>query len=81
MTAAEIAKKVGCTVALVYNIKAKSAEASTAKGNRGRKPASTKAASGDLNSILTAVKNAEMERLKMRAALEKISAVINDALA
>lgn len=81
MTAAEIAKKVNCTVALVYNIKAKSAGGGTAKSTRGRKHASTKAASGDLSTILTAVKNAEMERLKMRAALEKINAVINDALA
>ena len=84
MTAAEIAKKVGCTVALVYNIKSKAAGGGKAKGKPGRKPGRKPAAaidSGDLGSILAAVKNAEKERVQMRAALEKISAIINEALA
>lgn len=89
MTAAEIAKKVGCTVALVYNIKSKDAGGGTAKAKAGAKPgrkpgrkaAAPSIGGSDLGAILTAVKNAEIERLQMRAALEKISAVINDALA
>ncbi|MFT4515983.1 MAG: hypothetical protein ACI91B_004704 [Planctomycetota bacterium] len=88
MTAAEIAKKVGCTVALVYNIKSKAAGGTPSKGKPGRKPGKKAAASkpatgdlGDLGAILSAVKNAEKERVQMRAALEKISAIINDALA
>jgi hypothetical protein len=89
LTAAEIAKKVGCTVALVYNIKSKDAGGGTAKAKAGAKPgrkpgrkaAAPSIGGSDLGAILTAVKNAEIERLQMRAALEKISAVINDALA
>lgn len=82
MSAAEIAKKVGCTVALVYNIKSKAAGGSKPKAKRGRKPAATSAVAGaDLSAILSAVKNAEKERMQMRAALEKISALIDDALA
>lgn len=85
MTAAEIAKKVGCTVALVYNIKSKAAGGTPAKGKPGRKPGRKVAVpasnAGDLGAILDAVKNAEKERVQMRAALEKISAIINDALA
>lgn len=86
MTAAEIAKKVGCTVALVYNIKSKAAGGTPSKGKPGRKPgrkaaAAPATATGDLGAILDAVKNAEKERVQMRAALEKISAIINDALA
>lgn len=89
MTAADIAKKVGCTVALVYNIKSKDAGGGTAKAKAGAKPgrkpgrkaAAPSIGGSDLGAILTAVKNAEIERLQMRAALEKISAVINDALA
>tara|TARA_R110002072_G_scaffold31466_4_gene96953 strand:- start:25220 stop:25555 length:336 start_codon:yes stop_codon:yes gene_type:complete len=84
MTAAEIAKKVGCTVALVYNIKSKAAgggPAKKAKGKPGRKAAATAIAGGDLGAILAAVKNAENERVQMRAALEKISAIIDNALA
>jgi len=82
MTAAEIAKKVECTVALVYNIKAKMAGGSSTKKKRGRKPASVAAAdTSDLRAILTAVKNAEKERMQMRATLEKISTLIDEALA
>jgi DNA invertase Pin-like site-specific DNA recombinase len=89
LAAAEIAKKVGCTVALVYNIKSKDAGGGTAKAKAGAKPgrkpgrkaAAPSIGGSDLGAILTAVKNAEIERLQMRAALEKISAVINDALA
>ena len=83
MTAKEIAKKVGCTIALVYNIKSKSVGGSKvikAAPNR-RTGLSAKTKNGDLSAILTAVKNAENERIQMRAALEKISAVIQDALA
>jgi hypothetical protein len=36
---------------------------------------------GDLGAILDAVKNAEKDRVQMRAALEKISEIINGALA
>ena len=93
LTAADIAKKVGCTVALVYNIKSKDAGGGTAKAKAkakagrkpgrklGRKAAAPSIGGSDLGAILTAVKNAEIERLQMRAALEKISAVINHALA
>jgi transposase-like protein len=91
MTAAEIAKRVGCTVALVYNIKSKAQGGDNkaqsgdkpAKGKPGRKPAaaaSSGIAGGDLEAILTAVKNAEKERIQMRAALEKIAGIIQDAL-
>lgn len=81
MSAAEIAKKVGCTVALVYNIKSKAAGGSKPKAKRGRKPAASTIEGSDLSAILTAVKNAEKERMQMRAALEKISALIDEALA
>lgn len=81
LTAAQIAKKVGCTVALVYNIKSKGVGGGTAKAKPGRKAAARSIAGGDLGAILTAVKNAETERLQMRAALEKISAIIKTALA
>ncbi len=83
MTAAQIAKKVGCTVALVYNVKSKAQGPSRGKTTgkkRGRKPGSTAAVPGDLGAILAAVKNSEKERTQMRAALEKIAAIINDAL-
>jgi len=88
MSAAEIAEKVGCTPALVYNVKAKAGGAKKRGPGRPAK-ATTKApkakattsVSAGLDSILAAVKGAEQQRVKMRAALEKISAVLADALA
>ena len=80
--AAEIAKKVGCTVALVYNLKAKATGGTSSKKKRGRKPAALgSSANSDLSAILTAVKNAERERTQMRTTLEKISSLIDEALA
>ena len=79
MSATDIAKKVGCTVNLVYVIKSKMGQA----GKRG--PASPRKVSmsgmDDLQGIVAAVKNTERERAQMRAALEKIQAVLADALA
>ena len=49
---------------------------------KSTKPASVAAAdTSDLRAILTAVKNAEKERMQMRATLEKISTLIDEALA
>jgi hypothetical protein len=54
----------------------------TPASSRGRKPAASSAIAGsDLSAILTAVKNAEKDRLQMRAALEKIGALIDAAIA
>jgi hypothetical protein len=96
MSAADIAEKVGCTPGLVYNIKSTSGqskkraprEPGQARATRGpgrpRKNArggSASAAVAGLDGILAAVRGAERERTQMRAALERIRAVIADALA
>ena len=83
MSAADIAKKVGCTVGLVYNIKSKSGGGAKRGPGRPRKTTSTAAATAasDLDGILAAVKNGERERVRMRAALERIQAMIADVLA
>jgi hypothetical protein len=97
MSAAEIAKKVGSTTALVYNIKS-SLSKSPGGGSLGRGAAGAKAgkrgpgrprtvnlpsASGldGLSGILDAVRSADRERAHLRSVLEKIQAVIADALA
>ena len=85
MKPADIAKKVGCTPALVYNVKAKAGGGGRKKRGPGRpKAANAKAASnaGDgLSAILAAVKGSEQDRVRMRSALKKIQAVVADALA
>ncbi|MFY9342598.1 MAG: hypothetical protein WAT39_08915 [Planctomycetota bacterium] len=78
MSAGEIAKKLGCTPALVYNVKARMG------GAKRRGPGRRKAGASGLDSIasiLDAVKQSDRERATLRAALERIQAVISDALA
>lgn len=80
MSVADIAKKVGCTPNLVYVI---NAHAKAGKRGPGRPPKVKAAASGldGLAGILDAVKNRDRQRVQLRAALEKIQAVLADALA
>lgn len=83
MSASEIAEKVGCTTALVYNIKSSAGKGGGAKRGPGRPRATSSAASSmdGIAGILDAVKSADRERAQLRAALEKIQAVLSDALA
>src|SRR5690606_6386776 len=81
MSAAAIAKKVGATTALVYGIKSKEGRGGGAKRGPGRPRKTAAPASFDgLAGLVAAVKGAEQQRVKMRAALEKIQAVLADAL-
>ena len=87
MSVGDIAKKIGCTPALAYNVKAKMN--GPKKRGPGRpakattmapKAKATTLASSGLDGILAAVKGAEQQRVKMRAALEKISTVLAGVL-
>jgi hypothetical protein len=84
MSAGEIAKKVGCTVGLVYNVKSTMGKAGGApKRGPGRpRKAATSSASGldGIAGIVEAVRTAERERSHLRGVLEKLQAVIADAL-
>ena len=80
----EIAKKVKCTPGLVYIVRSKMGGGGSTKkakpaGRRGR-PRASAAISGDIDSIVAAVKSSEQERARMRSALERIQAILNDAL-
>jgi hypothetical protein len=85
MSAGEIAKKLGCTPALVYNVKARVAGGGPRKRGPGRpRSNSGGSSSGSMNGLaglLDAVKGSERERAALRAALERIQSVIEDALA
>jgi hypothetical protein len=85
MSLSDIAMKLGCTPGLVYNVKARATGGGKKRGP-GRPPTAVPMSCGStsmdgLAGILDAVKNSERERVQMRAALEKIQAVIADALA
>src|SRR5688572_12588193 len=74
MSASEIAAKVGCTTALVYNIK--SSMGKTGKRGPGRPPKAAAAQLDGLAGIVDAVRNAERERAQLRSVLERLQAVI-----
>jgi hypothetical protein len=82
----DIAKKLKCAPPLVYNVRARLAggpkkKAAAKKAKVGRPPKSASTNLGDLSSILAAVQGSEKERKQMRKALERIQAVIAEALA
>jgi hypothetical protein len=78
MSAADIAKKVGCTTGLVYNIKSTSGGARRGPG-RPRKGGA--ANMEGIAGIVAAVQRSERDRGRMRTALERIQSVIAGALA
>ncbi len=83
MSAGDIAKKVGCTTALVYNIKSSMGKGGGAVKRGPGRPRSTSSAPSSMDGIagiLEAVKGADRERAQLRAALERIQAVLADAL-
>jgi transposase-like protein len=80
MSVAEIAKKVGCTPGLVYVVKSTMNKKGTRGPGRPRKGRASAGLDG-LAGILDSVKNAERERTQLRAALEKVQALLADALA
>ena len=84
MSVGDIAKKLGCTPALVYNVKARAAGGGAKKRGPGRPPKAkanpTPSGLDGIAGILDAVKNSERERTQLRGALEKIQAILADAL-
>ena len=80
MSPADIARKVGCTPALVYNVKARMGGGAPKRGpGRPRKIASSNGVDR-IAGILAVVKNSERERTQLRAALERIQGILADAL-
>jgi len=86
MSVAEIAKKIGATPALVYNVRARSQGGSTRRGTvrrgpgRPRKSARVSSTLDGVAGILEAVRSSERERAQMRAALEKIQRLISEVM-
>jgi hypothetical protein len=87
MSPAEIAKKVGCTVGLVYNVKSTGGKVKrgpgrppkAADGSARRGPGRPRQAASNLDglgAILDAVKSSQHDLGRFRGALEKIQDVI-----
>jgi hypothetical protein len=84
MEPGEIAKKLGCTPSLIYNVKARMAGGGNkAKRGPGRPPKSSApaAAVDGLAGIVDMVRKSEAERARLHAALTKMAAILREALA
>ena len=80
MSATEIAKKVGATTALVYNVRATTGKTGGAPRREPGRPRKANPKLNGVESILAVVQNAERERTQLRAALERIQSVIAGVL-
>ena len=81
MAPGDIAKKLGCSASLVYNVKARVAGGKTKRGP-GRPPKAATGGSLDgLSSILDMVKRNEAERTRLLGVLTKMAALVREALA
>lgn len=76
--AATIAKQVGCTLGLVYNVKSRMASSPKRGPGRPRK-ASTPAVDG-LGAFLDSVRRGEQERQRLHETLVRIAAIIEQVL-
>jgi transposase-like protein len=75
MGVADIAAKVGCTPALVYNVKSKMGRARSVRTSAARS-----SGLGDLAGLLDAVKKNEVERSRLRGVLSKIQDLLASVL-
>jgi hypothetical protein len=80
MAAADIAKQVGCTVGLVYNVKSRLGSGSRAPGRPRKNPRESNSLDG-LDSILSAVQSTHAEVGRYRTALERIGSMLRETLA
>ncbi len=75
----DIAKKVGCSLPLVYQVRGAGKRKKAAKGSKARRSKVTSPTS--TASVLVAVQQVERDRERMRKALERVHAIVADALA
>src|SRR5215831_19778573 len=68
----DIAKKVGCTPSLVYNVKARLSGGTKTRGRPRKNAGSAVGGLDGLGSILAAVKNTQTDVGRYRALLERI---------
>ena len=84
MEPSDIAKKLGCSASLIYNVKARMAGGGKKSGRGpGRPPKSSApaAAMDGLAGIVDMVKKSEAERARLHGALTKMAAILREALA
>jgi hypothetical protein len=79
-TAAEIAKAVGCTVGLVYNVKSSMSKGTGQPAKRGpgrpRKVAAAPSNTAGLDGVIASLKDGERERERLMRALQQIRGIL-----
>lgn len=79
-TAAEIAKQVGCTVGLVYNVKSSMSKGAGQPAKRGpgrpRKVVAATTATAGLEGVIASLKDGERERERLMRALQQIRGIL-----
>ncbi|MGE3173046.1 MAG: hypothetical protein AB7O97_10515 [Planctomycetota bacterium] len=81
MSPMDIAKEVGATPGLVYQIRGPQGGGKRRGPGRPRKAGKAAAGANGLGGILQAVQHAERERQQLRKALEQLRAIVDDVLA
>lgn len=81
MKPADVAAKLGCAPALIYNVRARmrGAEKRASPQLEPKRDAAASPATA-LDGLLAAVRETEQERVRLRAALERIHDILSDAL-
>ena len=82
MSVADIAKKIGGSANLVYNVKARVEKLAKRGPGRPTKARASPAMAGfdGIAGIVAAVQASERERARLQAALERIQALVSSAL-
>lgn len=80
--ASDIARQVGCTLGLVYNVKARMGRGGTAERKPGRPTKSQSLSTGtfDYSTFLAGIRSSEEETQQLRATLERVAQMISNAL-
>jgi len=84
MEPSDIAKKLGCSASLIYNVKARMAGGGKKSGRGPGRPPKSGASAGSMNGlagIVEMVKKSEAERARLHGALTKMAAILREALA
>lgn len=79
--ASDIAKQVGCTLGLVYNVKARMSSGSAKrKPGRPTKSASTGTGTTDLNTFIETLRRNQEEHDQLRATMQRLVTLISEVL-
>jgi len=79
--ASDIAKQVGCTLGLVYNVKARMSSGSAKrKPGRPANSAGTATVTTDLDTLVDTLRRSQEEHDQLRATMQRLATLISEVL-